>query len=96
MLEEKHQRLLDVVSDGVARGFVEFVDFLAAYRLGFAEEQVVGVLQVAAPEPADVDVVILDPDVAEAPLTGVQRSDVCALLLFGPVADAGFYIISDF
>ena len=69
MLEEVHQCLMDVVFDDVAGGFVQFVDFLAPDGFGFAKEEVVGVGEVAAPEPADVDVVLFDPDVAEAALT---------------------------
>ena len=93
VLEQKQQRLMDVVPDGLAGGFVQFADCLAADGFGFAEEQAVGVIQVAASEPADVDVVLFDPDVAEAALGGAQRGDVCAVFFFGVVADAGFDVV---
>ena len=94
MLEQKQQRFMDVVPDGLAGGFVQFADCLAADGFGFAEEEVVGVVQVAAAEPADVDVVVFDPDVAEATLCGAERGDVCAVFFFDVVPDAGFDVVS--
>ena len=47
MLEQKHQRFMHVVFDGVAGRFVEFADRLAADGFGFAKQQVVGVGEVS-------------------------------------------------
>lgn len=96
MLKQKHQRLLHVVPDSVSGRFVEFAECLAADGFAFAEEQVVGIAQVPPPEPADVDVILFDPDVAEAALGGSQCGDVFAVLFFDVVADAGFDVVPYF
>ena len=94
MLKQKHKRLPHIVPDRLAGALIQLIHPLPADRLALAKEQAVGIGQMPSSKPADMDVIILDPDVAKPALFGVEGGDVFALLFFGVVADADFEVVA--